>query len=105
MTDVGLGSIASDQSSHRLRRISPSSPIASKLWHRSETTQSARRRHMHCSKLRSIRSPRGRGEQLRWHVEAKRVRGLEVDHQLLLVRRPGSANLAVFALGASSNFV
>src|SRR6266851_7342334 len=26
----------------------------------------------------------GAGEQLRWHVEAKRLRGLEVDHQLVL---------------------
>ena len=34
-----------------------------------------------------IRSPRRRGEHGRRHVEAERLGGLEVDHQLVLGRR------------------
>ena len=29
----------------------------------------------------------GAGEQQRWHVEAERLSGLEIDHQLVLGRR------------------
>ena len=36
---------------------------------------------------RSIRSPRRRGRARRRHVEAERLGGLEVDHQLVLGRR------------------
>ena len=33
----------------------------------------------------------GAGEQRRWHVEAERLGGLEVDHQLVLGRLPAPA--------------
>src|SRR5262245_31532808 len=44
----------------------------------------------------------GAGEQHRWDVEAERLRGLEVDHQLELGRL---LNWKISGLGTSENFV
>jgi hypothetical protein len=49
-----------------------------------QNVASARKRHMHCSKLQPIRSPRRRGRAGRRRIEAERLRN-QIDN---IVRQP-----------------
>src|SRR5262245_17397008 len=65
-------------------------PIATELSRRSETSLCANRYHMQRSKRYASISLFdhlvGAGEQRRWHVQAERLGGAQVDHQLELGR-------------------
>src|SRR2546428_4469203 len=62
-------------------------PSRRNFMHRSERRQVPRADSCTAAKTSSLDDFVGAGEQLRWHVDAERLGGLEIDDKLVLGRR------------------